>query len=358
MTTLDKVQAQIAKLQAQAEALVAKQSSGVVEKIRDIMEKHGLTTADIEAYVGGAKKRGPKPGAKAAANAASSVAKYQDPKTGATWTGHGRAPSWIASAKDRTKFLTDAAGATASKPKVSVKAPGKAAAKGKLPPKYINRKTGETWSGHARPPAWLKDVKDRSKFLIAGGAEATVAATASAVSKAKAAAKKGASKSSGATGGKGQPKGAQPALYADPKTGATWSGRGRAPAWLVDVKDRSKFLIAKAGEGKGEPKVVAGKKAAPAKKAATKKSVAERAVTKTAVAKKAPAAKKVVASKKAVAKKSSAASQKVATKETAAVPTKRLAVKKMAAKKSVADKAAVTNAEPAAAPAAVTEVIA
>jgi hypothetical protein len=40
----------------------------------------------------------------------------------------------------------------------------------------------------------------------------------------------------------------QPALYTDLKTGATWSGR--APAWLTDVKDRSKFLIAGAGEGK------------------------------------------------------------------------------------------------------------
>jgi DNA-binding protein H-NS len=265
---------------------------------------------------------------------------------------------WIANAKDRTKFLTDATGATASKPKVSAKAPGKAAAKGKLPPKYRNPKTGETWSGHARPPVWIKDVKDRSKFLIASGAEPTIAANAGTVSKAKAAAKKGVSKSGGATGGKGQLKGAQPALYRDPKSGSTWSGRGRAPAWLVDVKDRSKFLIAKAGEGTAEPKAVAGKKAAPAKKVAAKKSVAKKAVAKTAVAKKAPAAKKVVAGKKAVAKKSSAARQKVATKKTAVMPTKRPVVKKVAAKKSVADKAVVTNAEPAAAPAAVTEMTA
>jgi hypothetical protein len=33
--------------------------------------------------------------------------KYRDPKTGATWTGHGRAPSWIASAKNRDRFLVD-----------------------------------------------------------------------------------------------------------------------------------------------------------------------------------------------------------------------------------------------------------
>ncbi|MBN6205593.1 H-NS histone family protein [Ralstonia mannitolilytica] len=30
--------------------------------------------------------------------------------------------------------------------------------------------------------------------------------------------------------------------YQDPQTGATWSGRGRAPAWFG--KNRDKFLIA------------------------------------------------------------------------------------------------------------------
>jgi len=314
MTTLDKVQAQIAKLQAQAEALVAKQSSGVMAKIRDIMEKHGLTTADIEAYVSGAKKRGPKPGAKAAANAASPVAKYRDPKTGATWTGHGRAPGWIANAKDRTKFLADATGATASKPKVSAKAPVKAAAMGKLPPKYINPKTGETWSGHARPPAWIKDVKDRSKFLIAGGAEVTVAATTGTVSKATAAAKKGVSKSGGATGGKGHSKGPQPAKYRDPKTGASWSGRGPAPAWLAGAKDRSTFLIDGAG-------AAADVSASTETKPSAKKAVAKKAVVKTVAATKTAPTKKV-AVKKVVAKKAVSAKvpAKKAPRQSVAVP--------------------------------------
>ena len=33
------------------------------------------------------------------------------------------------------------------------------------------------------------------------------------------------------------------ARYRDPESGATWSGRGRAPRWLAD-QDRDKFLIA------------------------------------------------------------------------------------------------------------------
>ncbi|RFU48719.1 H-NS family nucleoid-associated regulatory protein [Paraburkholderia sp. DHOC27] len=33
-----------------------------------------------------------------------------------------------------------------------------------------------------------------------------------------------------------------PAKYRNPKTGETWSGRGRAPAWLAG-KNRERFLI-------------------------------------------------------------------------------------------------------------------
>ena len=33
------------------------------------------------------------------------------------------------------------------------------------------------------------------------------------------------------------------AKYRDPATGATWSGRGRAPNWIRDAKNRDRFLI-------------------------------------------------------------------------------------------------------------------
>lgn len=35
---------------------------------------------------------------------------------------------------------------------------------------------------------------------------------------------------------------ASPAKYHDPLTGATWTGRGRVPRWLVG-KDREQYLI-------------------------------------------------------------------------------------------------------------------
>ncbi|CAE6712028.1 H-NS family nucleoid-associated regulatory protein [Paraburkholderia nemoris] len=271
-TTLEAVQAKMKKLQAQADALIAKQSTGVIEKIRELMAKHGLTTADIDTHAGGKQRAKPAP-AKSAARPATSVAKYRDPKSGATWSGHGRAPQWIAAAKNRDKYLVDtAAAAVKPQPAKAAKSAG-AYVRGPQPAMYQDPKSGTTWSGRGRAPAWLANAKDRSKFLIAGGAEANGATTAGAVSKAKTAGKK-ASKAVGVGAGKGQPKGPQPAKYADPKSGATWSGRGPAPAWLAGAKDRSKFLI------------VGASAAADAKPAVTK-----------AVAKKAPTAKKTAAEK-------------------------------------------------------------
>lgn len=37
---------------------------------------------------------------------------------------------------------------------------------GTVAPKYHNPKTGETWSGRGRAPAWIKDAANRDKFLI------------------------------------------------------------------------------------------------------------------------------------------------------------------------------------------------
>lgn len=189
MATLENVKAKIARLQAQAEALAAKQSAGVIAKIRDIMEKHGLTVADIAAHTGGTK-RGRKPDAAAAVRPAA-AAKYRHPKTGATWTGRGRAPAWIASARDRTKFLINGSTEQAT---LTAKKPAKAGnyVKGPQAPKYRDPKSGATWSGRGPAPAWLAGAKDRSKFLIAATEEG--ASGSKAVSPGKAIAKKAATK--------------------------------------------------------------------------------------------------------------------------------------------------------------------
>ncbi|CAE6872468.1 H-NS family nucleoid-associated regulatory protein [Paraburkholderia domus] len=204
MATLENLQAKIAELQAQAEAVAKKQSSTVIAKIHELMEKHGLTTADIDAHVDG-KGRGRKPaGAKVAATSA--AAKYRHPKTGATWTGHGRAPAWIATVKDRSKFLTDgdSKGTSATAKKV---ANAGNYVRGPQAPKYRDPKTGATWSGRGPAPAWLAGAKDRTAFLIAGAGESAAKQKVTAAEKRatykvavkKLAAKRGATKKVAAT---------------------------------------------------------------------------------------------------------------------------------------------------------------
>ncbi|CAE6866539.1 hypothetical protein R75461_08310 [Paraburkholderia nemoris] len=280
-TTLEAIQAKMDKLKAQADALIAKQSSGVIEKIRELMAKHGLSTADIDAHAGG-KQRSTKAVGKTMSKDSATAVKYRDPKSGATWTGHGRAPSWIAAAKNRDKFLVDESTATTKPTSVSkTKADGNYL-RGPQPAMYQDPKSGATWSGRGRAPAWIAETKDRSKFLIAGGAKATVATNAVVVSKTKTAVKK-ASKAVGATSTKGQPKGPQPAKYRDPKSGATWSGRGPAPAWLSGAKDRAKFLIVGASaavDAKPALTKVVTKKAPTAKKTAAKKAVSAKVPAK------------------------------------------------------------------------------
>ena len=48
-----------------------------------------------------------KPASKTSSRSGAGVAKYRDPKSGRTWTGFGRAPDWLASAKNREAFLID-----------------------------------------------------------------------------------------------------------------------------------------------------------------------------------------------------------------------------------------------------------
>ncbi|MFM0292230.1 H-NS family nucleoid-associated regulatory protein [Paraburkholderia sp. RL17-380-BIE-A] len=289
-TTLEAITARMKKLQAQADALATKETAKVLKTIHELMAKHGLTAADIDAHAGG-KQRAKHAAAKTAAKPATSVAKYRDPKSGAAWSGHGRAPGWIASAKNRDKFLVSLSTPAAAKPAPigQAKAAGNYI-RGPQPALYRDPKSGATWSGRGRAPAWIVDAKNRIKFLIAGGAKATVATTADVLSKTKTAVKK-ASKAVGATSTKGQPKGPQPAKYRDPKSGATWSGRGPAPAWLAGAKDRAKFLIvgaSAAADAKPAVTKAVAKKAPTAKKTAAKKAVSAKVPAKKAPAKKAP----------------------------------------------------------------------
>ena len=159
MVTLGAINLKIAKLQKQAATVAQKQSSTGLTKIRDLMNKYGLSVADIESFVG--KKRGRKPSALAATGAAKTPRtgvhhvepKYADPKTGATWSGRGRAPAWISGAKDRSKFLIGAGANTKAadvKSAPAEKAPVKRAAANKSVAKKAVAKKAATRAARAR----------------------------------------------------------------------------------------------------------------------------------------------------------------------------------------------------------------
>ncbi|KQR76630.1 hypothetical protein ASG35_16515 [Burkholderia sp. Leaf177] len=138
MPTIEQLRSKISKLQSQADALIAKKMQAAVDQIRQIMLEHGLTTEDIEAKAkarrnakavkGSAPKTPLKTRRKAGGSLpGKSAPKYLHPKTGATWTGHGRAPAWIAQVKDRTKFLiADGAAAADAASDTAASQPGAA----------------------------------------------------------------------------------------------------------------------------------------------------------------------------------------------------------------------------------------
>lgn len=105
MATYKQLKDQAEKLLAEAENLRQKELNDVIVGVINTMREHGITMDDLRAN-GFTAKRGRK--ARRSLKGAG-VAKYQDPKSGATWTGHGRVPGWMqeyeAAGKKRDKFL-------------------------------------------------------------------------------------------------------------------------------------------------------------------------------------------------------------------------------------------------------------
>ena len=71
------------------------EQSGAIAEARALIAEFGLTSEDV--FGGKVRKASAAKGTKV-------EAKYRDPATGATWTGRGRAPVWIAD-KDRSFFI-------------------------------------------------------------------------------------------------------------------------------------------------------------------------------------------------------------------------------------------------------------
>ena len=113
--SLKQVLSQIEKLQKEAEALRAKEISGVVARIREAIDHYGLTPEELF----GAPLQRPRAGRKAAAKPARAATttkrkaprgagtpKYHD-GAGRTWTGVGKRPTWFKEALAAGKTAED-----------------------------------------------------------------------------------------------------------------------------------------------------------------------------------------------------------------------------------------------------------
>ncbi|WP_321807799.1 H-NS histone family protein [Burkholderia sp. BCC1993] len=90
------LKAQLDTLQERTEAARIAELEAVIAQIRELVAQYGITDDQIF---------GRKRAKKATKPAAAAEPKYQNPKTGETWSGRGRAPQWIRDAKNRDRFL-------------------------------------------------------------------------------------------------------------------------------------------------------------------------------------------------------------------------------------------------------------
>ena len=101
MATYKQLLAEKEALEAKLEQMRTEEVAGVIEKIRSLMAEYGLTEADVAP-----KRRRGRPAMDHAGTPTVKAAlppKYLDPKTGKTWSGRGRMPAWLG--KNPKRFL-------------------------------------------------------------------------------------------------------------------------------------------------------------------------------------------------------------------------------------------------------------
>ncbi|VWD47417.1 H-NS histone family protein [Burkholderia contaminans] len=98
MATYLELKAQAEALAQQAEEARIAELESIITTMREQIAEYGIMPDQLF----GRRRSAP------SGTAGAPVApKYRDPKTGATWSGRGRAPQWIAGAKNRSRFLIE-----------------------------------------------------------------------------------------------------------------------------------------------------------------------------------------------------------------------------------------------------------
>ncbi|MGH8789337.1 MAG: H-NS family nucleoid-associated regulatory protein [Cupriavidus necator] len=97
MATYQELLARKQALDAQIEEARSTEIAGVLEQIRELMVRYSLSPEDVAP-----RRRGRPAGtASVATEKAPLPPKYMDPKTGKTWSGRGRTPAWLGKRPER-----------------------------------------------------------------------------------------------------------------------------------------------------------------------------------------------------------------------------------------------------------------
>ncbi|OXI29586.1 H-NS histone family protein [Burkholderia aenigmatica] len=109
MTTTENIHAQIKELERKleelrnaADAQRAQEKIGAISQINELIATYDVTAQEL-IFPKAAKGR--KASSVKLAKGTTSIPKYRDPATGATWTGRGKPPAWIKDAANRDGFL-------------------------------------------------------------------------------------------------------------------------------------------------------------------------------------------------------------------------------------------------------------
>ncbi|EON11356.1 H-NS family nucleoid-associated regulatory protein [Pandoraea sp. SD6-2] len=100
METYEEIQAKIEQLQRQATQIRDREKAEAISGMKAAIAKYGITSTEL-----GFTARHLTPANKSAATA--NTPKYQDPNTGKSWSGRGRAPKWLEEAKEAGKTKED-----------------------------------------------------------------------------------------------------------------------------------------------------------------------------------------------------------------------------------------------------------
>lgn len=186
MPTLKSLRAQIQRLQSEEQRLVQAAMAGSVAKVKKLMNSLGVTLEHLGASMTSAPAKKTKATGAAkktrAKRAGVGAAKYQDPVTGATWSGFGRAPAWIAGASNREDFLVGAHKASPAKKstKAAKAAPAKRAVKTGKPSTAAKKAAKPAAKKAAKPTAKKAASKKSPRASKRAAAPAEVAADSAA----------------------------------------------------------------------------------------------------------------------------------------------------------------------------------